>query len=187
MELEEEYEPETQEAVTSFQSGVVGSNIIVGVIGGLLGGSIIQALYMLFNLQQLLILFLFMKFDIHSDVRFFIKKQSFVLMNFEFIEFVVPSFIVDLKFIENTHFPQPTKAMREIEKISRSTLKTNINLILIYLIIILVHFILTVVIFLKSFCPKSTEEIDKDINIPDQLNSSNPIEEIEEQRKEKGN
>ena len=112
--------------------------IFLGITSGLFGGSTIQGFYMMLNQFQLIVLFLFTKASIHSDVRYFIQKHSFTLFNFEFLAFFIPSFFKDI-LVLFTSYPQSNKAMREIDFASGSTLENNIILVGVITTFILVN------------------------------------------------
>lgn len=176
--FQEEYNDKSQEAAVSYQATVVGTNVAISLVGGLLGGSVIQALYMMFNQQQILILFLFMKVIIHSDVRFFIKKQSFMLLNFEFLDFGIPNPLKGLSFMVDTDYPQPNTVMREIDYESRSTFENNFNLFLVLSITGATHLFAVTFFWIKK--KRIERKMARELGLDEDEDKDSEIEESED-------
>lgn len=106
------------------------------------GGGGVSGLWMLFNQQQLLMLFLAINSYIHNDVRVFIKKQNFLLFNFNFIPFPIPNIFGIKETLQN--YKQQFTWMNELGYTSMSALWNNRNIFIILGIIISVQLVTSV-------------------------------------------
>lgn len=108
-----------------------------GLISGIFGGSFIKGVWMIFNQQKLLLLMLFMPTSIHSDIRYLIASQKFILWNFEFLKVFDPGF----SFMSDFDTTQTHDPLREIEIESGSTVYIYRMYIFLSILCIILHVI----------------------------------------------
>ncbi|CAI2367623.1 unnamed protein product [Moneuplotes crassus] len=122
------------------QIGTFVIGILISFLSALLGGSLIQGVWMVFNQQKLLLLILLIDIYFDADIEFLIQQQSFVVMDLDFMNGFLPDFILSPFFIEGfMDKPQSSESLKGIGFETQSAFREYWKLFLGLFILVIVH------------------------------------------------
>ena len=116
--------------------------IFVSLLSAVLGGSLIQGVWMVFNQQKMLILFLLVDIYFDSEIEFIIQQQSFVMMNLDIVSGFLPEFISHPFFSnELMNNPQTSDPLKGLGFESQSAFREYWKFFLGIFVLINLHFL----------------------------------------------
>ncbi|CAI2385073.1 unnamed protein product [Moneuplotes crassus] len=137
--IEKSLDSGDQVAISGLQGGIMAVGAVSSIFGAIIGGSLIQALWMIFNQQKMLLFFILMDTYIDALVKFILLKQNFGLFHFDFLSVVTPSFITTPVLTKEMDTEQKTEPLEEIGFEYESFLRTYWTPILMILLSAGIH------------------------------------------------
>ncbi|CAI2358806.1 unnamed protein product [Moneuplotes crassus] len=120
--------------------------ILVSLISLMLGGTLLKGIWLIVNLQKMLLLFLLIDTYIHPYVRLIITKQNFFLFNFDFLNTLYDNFLINHLFLNGVmNTPQKRDEMIELGYTKESTLLGFIALVWTLILISLFYFFVMII------------------------------------------
>ncbi|CAI2385240.1 unnamed protein product [Moneuplotes crassus] len=159
--IKEEIDSEDREVYEAMQNSVIAVGAIASVLGGILGGTLIQALWMVLNQQKLLLFFILIDTYMHVFVRLILTKQNFGLLNFGFLNDLLPDFMTGPSMIDKLNQAQKTPTVEEIGFDLESFVRSYWLFIQLLVLFIFLH---TVCIILLCIFPSLSKKEEKESN-----------------------
>ncbi|CAI2385364.1 unnamed protein product [Moneuplotes crassus] len=147
--VNEGIDSEDPEVAEQVQKKIILFGVIISIFGALIGGTLIQAAWIVINQQKLLLFFILINTYMDVHVRLVLTIQSFGLFNFSFLNAILPDFIASPSFIDKMSQEQETETLEEIGLSFQSFIKIYWIYVQVFMLVIIFH--LTARIFFKLF------------------------------------
>ncbi|CAI2381121.1 unnamed protein product [Moneuplotes crassus] len=135
--------------------------LIVSAVTSILGGSLIQGVWMVFNQQKLLLLFLLINAYIGEGVKFLISQQSFVMLDLDFMNNFLPDVFSTPFFIKGLlDTPQRSDRIKDVGFEWESGAGQYWKLFGCLFLLSMIHFLSFIIKSIWKFFTNGNQEID---------------------------